>query len=46
MLRQLLIPGDPEVTMQALELFAADLQEGAAFSEALETFCRCVLTGV
>ena len=40
MLKQLLIPGDPAVTVTALENLAQELRCGAEISFALEGFCR------
>lgn len=43
-LREILIPGDPDVTVMALETFAQDLRTGGTFSDAFEVFCRRILT--
>lgn len=43
LLRQLLIPGDPDVTIAALETFAQELQEGTTFSDAAKTFYQSLL---
>lgn len=43
LLRELLIPGDPDVTVMALETFAQDLRAGDALSGAFETFCRTIV---
>lgn len=41
-LRGLLIPGDPAVTVAALEELASELREGESVEAALEDFCRQV----
>lgn len=43
--RELLIPGDDAVTVQALEGMAEDLKAGASFSDAVSAFCREVIRG-
>lgn len=43
LLRELLIPGDPDVTMMALETFAGELRRGVTFSNAAESFCRILM---
>ena len=43
-LRELLIPGDAETTIQAVEVFADELRCGEPFSVAAEVFCREILT--
>ena len=42
LLRTLLIPGDPETTLQAAEVFAAEVASGYAFSDAVKNFCSIV----
>ena len=42
-LRNFLIPGDPAVTVAALEGLAEELETGAELGDALENFCRTVL---
>lgn len=42
-LRQLLIPGEPAVTVAALEGLADELETGADLGDALENFCRTVV---
>lgn len=41
-LRSLLIPGDPAVTVAALEGLAGDLRSGADLQDALAAFCAQV----
>lgn len=43
MLRILLIPGDPEVTLEAAEVFARQLHQGFSVGEAARNFCMTVL---
>lgn len=43
LLRELLIPGDPDTTVMALEAFAQDLHDGETPAIAFETFCRSIL---
>jgi hypothetical protein len=43
MLRILLIPGEPEVTIQAAEVFASELCSGYTLSDAVRNFCANVL---
>lgn len=42
-LQEILIPGDPAVTVAALEDLAEELETGAPLSDALENFCRTVV---
>lgn len=42
-LRAALIPGDPAVTVGALEMLAGELGAGESLKEALLCFCRTVL---
>lgn len=42
-LREMLIPGDPAVTVAALEDLAQELETGAELGDALENFCRTVV---
>ena len=42
MLRILLIPGEPETTIQAAEVFASELDSGYALSDAVRNFCSAV----
>ncbi len=44
-LRDLLLPGDEEVTTAALEGLVEDLKEGEPFGDAVETFCREIIYG-
>ena len=44
-MRDLLLPGDEQITLAALEGMVADLKEGEPISEALETFCREIIQG-
>lgn len=43
LLREMLIPGDPDVTVAALETFAQELQCGESLYSAFDTFCRQLL---
>lgn len=40
---ELLVPGDPAVTVAAFEDLAEDLREGQSIQAALEDFCRQVM---
>lgn len=42
-LRNLVVPGDPAVTVAALEDFALELKAGEALPSALEGFCRRII---
>lgn len=42
-LRQWLIPGNPVVTVAALESFAEELKDGQPISDSLERFCKRIL---
>ena len=44
-IRDLLLPGDEEITAAALESMVSDLQAGEPMGEALETFCKEILAG-
>ena len=44
-LRNLLIPGEDGVTIQAFHNMTDDLRSGASVGEALEVFCRFVIHG-
>lgn len=44
LLREILIPGDPDITVMALEAFAQELQEGEKLSGAFEAFCHRIMT--
>lgn len=43
-LRMLLIPGDPEVTLHAAEVFAQELGNGFCVADAARNFCITVLS--
>ena len=43
--RDLLLPGDEEVTAAALEGMVSDLRDGQSIGEALETFCKEIIAG-
>lgn len=43
MLRILLIPGDPDITLTAAEVFARELHDGISFSNAAAHFCTAIL---
>lgn len=42
-LREILIPGDPAVTVAALEDLAEELKTGTELDDALENFCQTVV---
>ena len=44
-LRDLLLPGDEEITASALEGMVSDLRAGEPVREAVEAFCREILAG-
>lgn len=44
-LRSFLIPGEDAVTVQAFYNMTSDLRSGSSVSEAVYTFCRCVIHG-
>lgn len=41
-LQELLLPGDPVVTVAALETLAEELQTGTRLGDALENFCQTI----
>lgn len=41
--QKLLLPGDPEVTVTALQGLATDLGEGESVKEAVTAFCREII---
>lgn len=41
-LREIFLPGDPAVTVAALETLADELQTGAQLGDALENFCQSI----
>ena len=43
LLQTLLLPGTPETTLQAAEVFAAEMGSGYALQDAVRTFCAAVL---
>ena len=43
LLQTLLIPGDPETTLQAAEAFAAEVASGYTFSDAVNNFYSTVV---
>lgn len=43
LLQMLLIPGDPEKTLHAAEVFAAEMSSGYTISDAVRNFCSTVL---
>ena len=43
LLRIILIPGDPEVTLEASEIFARNILNGESFRDAVTAFCYTVL---
>ena len=44
-LQQILIPGDPAVTLPAVDSLLFSLSQGANAAAALETFCLTILEG-
>jgi hypothetical protein len=44
-LRDLLLPGDEQITAAALESMVEDLRCGEPVGEAVETFCKGILAG-
>ena len=44
-LRDLILPGDEEITASALEGMVSDLRAGEPVGDALEAFCREILAG-
>ena len=44
MLWDLLIPGDPEITVAAMETMADNLKEGMSLQSAVEVFCTEIFT--
>ena len=43
-LQRLLIPGDPEQTLEAAQVFTAELRNGVPLSEAARAFCVTVFS--
>jgi len=43
--RSLLLPGDPQITEQALNTFAQQVRAGESFGNAAEAFCREIIAG-
>lgn len=44
-IRDLLIPGDPQVTTAAFSEMVVQLQNGTGFSDAITVFCERILDG-
>ena len=44
-LRDLILPGDEEVTAAALEEMVSDLRDGQPIGEVVEAFCREIIAG-
>ncbi len=44
-LRDFLVPGDPDVTLHGLEVLTQELRDGESFSDAVTAFCREVIDG-
>lgn len=44
-IRDLLLPGDEDITAAALEGMASDLSSGETVREAVEAFCKEILAG-
>lgn len=42
-LRKIVIPGDPDVTQQAVSELIVDLQNGEDFSDSVTAFCREII---
>ncbi len=42
-LRDFLIPGDPDVTQSAFSQMVSDIREGESFSDAVTVFCQEIL---
>jgi len=43
LLKRILIPGDPEVIMQAAEVFAQELSSGFTVTDAAKNFCIAIM---
>ena len=43
LMKLLLLPGDPDTTLQAAEVFAAELESGFPLTDAARNFCDAVL---
>lgn len=43
--RDLLLPGDEDITAAALEGMVSDLRSGEPLGDAVETFCKEILSG-
>ena len=43
--QEMMIPGEPEITLAAMEQFTDLLMDGASIGEALEVFCNTIQTG-
>ena len=41
--KDLLLPGDPEVTGAALSTLSEDLKDGKSFADAIHTFCTTII---
>ena len=44
-IRNALIPGDPDKTMQALQVLSRELHSGVPIGAAVEDFCKDIITG-
>ena len=42
-LRQILLPGEPSVTQQAVETFMSNIRNGEDFTDSLTTFCEYIV---
>lgn len=42
-LRQIIIPGDPDITQQAVSELVTDLQNGEDFTDSVTAFCREII---
>ena len=43
LLKQILIPGNPEVTLEAAEVFAQEVRTGFPLADAVQNFCYAVM---
>lgn len=45
MIWNLMLPGDPEITRNALSMLSENIREGMPVKEAIEVFCKEILYG-
>jgi hypothetical protein len=43
--RDIILPGDPDVTTAALQTLVSELGDGQGFGEAMTAFCKEIITG-